>query len=382
MRIAQVAPLFESVPPKLYGGTERVVSYLTEELVRQGHDVTLFASGDSETAARLIPGCPRALWQERGCRETLPHHIRLLELVSREAHRFDMIHFHLDYVHFPIVDQLPCPTVTTLHGRLFPPDQEAFFDAFPGVPLVSISDDQRRPIPRANWQATVYHGLPLDLHTFREGSGSYLAFLGRVSPEKGLEKAIEIARRAGMPLRVAAKVYPEEQTYYEREIVPLIKGSHWVEFIGEVGGAAKDEFLGGAHALLFPIDWAEPFGLVMIEAMACGTPVVAFRRGSVPEVMVDGATGFVVTDVPWAVEAIGQLSRLSRRVCRQVFVERFGAPRMARDYLEVYRKLVEGESRPTSLDGESTDGRGPADPIHHRRALLGPIGGLPPALAS
>ena len=338
MRIAQVAPLFESVPPKLYGGTERVVSYLTEELVRQGHEVTLFASGDSETSARLVAGSPRALWQEPGCRDTLPHHVRLVELVAREADRFDVIHFHLDYVHFPAVGRLPCPTVTTLHGRLYPPDEEALFDAYPEVPLVSISDAQRRPIPRANWQATVYHGMPLDVHTFREGPGSYLAFLGRVSPEKGLDKAVEIARLAGMPLRVAAKIYPEERPYFERVIEPLFRASPWVEFVGEVGGASKDAFLGGASALLFPIEWEEPFGLVMIESMACGTPVVAFRRGSVPEVMTDGVTGFVVDDVAGAVEAVRATAALDRRACRRAFVERFGVARMASDYLAVYRQ--------------------------------------------
>ena len=304
MRIAQVAPLFESVPPKLYGGTERVVSYLTEELVRQGHEVTLFASGDSETSARLIAGSRRALWQEPDCRDTLPHHVRLVELVARQADRFDVIHFHLDYVHFPAVGRLPCPSVTTLHGRLYPPDEEALLGAYSQVPLVSISDAQRRPISRANWMATVYHGMPLDVHTFREGPGPYLAFLGRVSPEKGLDRAIEIARLAGMPLRVAAKIYPEERQYFERVIEPLFRASPWVEFVGEVGGASKDAFLGGASAVLFPIDWAEPFGLVMIESMACGTPVVAFRRGSVPEVMTDGVTGFVVDDVAGAVEAV------------------------------------------------------------------------------
>jgi glycosyltransferase involved in cell wall biosynthesis len=373
MRIAQVAPLFESVPPSLYGGTERVVSYLTEELVRQGHEVTLFASGDSQTTARLVAGCPRALWRETGCRETLPHHVRLVEMVAREAHRFDVVHFHLDYVHFPAVGRLPCPTVTTLHGRLHPPDEEALFDTFPDVPLVSISDDQRRPIPRANWQATVYHGLPLGLHTPREASGTYLAFLGRVSPEKGLEKAVEIARRAGMTLRVAAKIYPEERPYYEREIAPLLRRSPWVEFVGEVGGAAKDAFLGGASALLFPIDWAEPFGLVMIEAMACGTPVVAFRRGSVPEMMADGVTGFVVDDVPAAVEAVGRVSGLSRGTCRQVFALRFGANRMARDYLAVYRKLVDREPPPDPRAWQPDVGR-PFGAIRRSRGLLGPVG--------
>jgi glycosyltransferase involved in cell wall biosynthesis len=382
MRIAQVAPLFESVPPRLYGGTERVVSYLTEEFVRQGHEVTLFASGDSVTSARLVAGCPRALWQEPGCRDTLPHHVRLVELVAREADRFDVIHFHLDYVHFPAVTRLTCPTVTTLHGRLYPPDEEALFDAYPQVPLVSISDAQRRPIPRANWHATVYHGMPLDVHTFRETPGSYLAFLGRVSPEKGLDKAVEIARRAGMPLRVAAKIYPEERSYYEQVIEPLFRASPWVEFVGEVGGASKDAFLGGALALLFPIEWEEPFGLVMIESMACGTPVVAFRRGSVPEVMTEGVTGFVVDDIRGAVDAVLATAALDRRSCRRAFVERFSVARMASDYQAVYRRLASGEVCPSLGVWGSAAGRSPADPIHSRQRLLGPIGAVPTNMAS
>jgi glycosyltransferase involved in cell wall biosynthesis len=375
MRIAQVAPLFESVPPRLYGGTERVVSHLTEELVRQGHEVTLFASGDSQTSARLVPGCPRALWATPECRETLPHHVRLVEQVAVEAHRFDLIHFHLDYVHFPVVGRLPCPTVTTLHGRLHPPDQEALFETFSGVPLVSISDDQRRPIPGALWQATVHHGMPLDVHTFREGPGSYLAFLGRISKEKGLDKAIEIAGRAGMPLRVAAKIYPEDRSYYEDEIGPLLRASPWVEFVGEVGGAAKDALLGNAQALLFPIDWAEPFGLVMIEAMACGTPIIAFRRGSVPEVMVEGVTGFVVDDVPEAVEAIARVPALSRRACRRVFEDRYTSARMARDYLSVYRRLIGGGPRPIGPgEGQGrSDVPWPIAPIAHLGGVLGPV---------
>jgi glycosyltransferase involved in cell wall biosynthesis len=283
MRIAQVAPLLESVPPKLYGGTERVVSYLTEELVRQGHDVTLFASGDSQTSARLVAGCPQALWRDGQCRETLPHHVRLLELVYRDADRFDVLHFHGDYVHFPLVRRAPSPTVTTLHGRLHLPDLGPLLSEYADVPLVSISNDQRRPVPEANWQATVYHGLPLDLHTFRDRPDDYLAFLGRVSPEKGLDHAIEIARRVGMRLKVAAKIYPEEVHYFEEVIEPLFRASPWVEFVGEVGGRTKDEFLGKAVALLFPITWAEPFGLVMIEAMACGTPVVGFGAGRCPK---------------------------------------------------------------------------------------------------
>jgi glycosyltransferase involved in cell wall biosynthesis len=369
MRIAQVAPLLESVPPRLYGGTERVVSYLTEEFVRQGHEVTLFASGDSRTTARLVPGCPKALWRDPACREPLPHHVALVEAVVRESHRFDVVHFHTDHVHLPALDRLACPALTTLHGRVHPQDHEPLFDAFPGAGLASISDDQRRPAPGANWLGTVHHGLPRDLHTFREAPGTYLAFLGRLSPEKGVDKAVEIARRVGMPLRVAAKVYPEEVHYFEEVVEPLFRRSPWVEFVGEVGGVAKDAFLGDAHALLFPIDWAEPFGLVMIEAMACGTPVVAFRRGSVPEVLADGVTGFVVDDVSGAVEAVGRVGALSRRACRRAFVDRFNAARMARDYLGLYRKLSTGTRR-RPVDDTPTVGR----PHLPGGGLLGPVG--------
>jgi glycosyltransferase involved in cell wall biosynthesis len=370
MRIAQVAPLCESVPPARYGGTERVVSYLTEELVRQGHEVTLFATGDSRTAARLVPGCPRALWQEASCRDALPHHVRLVELVASQALRFDLIHFHLDYVHFPTIDRLPCPTVTTLHGRLHPPDEQPFFEAFAGAPLVSISDAQRSPIPGANWRATVYHGMPRDLHTFHETPGTYLAFLGRLSPEKGIEPALEIARRAGMSLKVAAKIYPEERSYYEQVVEPLFRTSPWVEFIGEVGGREKDEFLGNARALLFPIGWDEPFGLVMIEALACGTPVVAFRRGSVPEVIADQVTGFVVDGVDEAVEAVARLDELDRGRCRRTFEERFDAARMTRDYLEVYGQLADGRSERYGPIPERA--RAPR-PTHLPAGLLGPV---------
>src|SRR5262245_16959366 len=310
MRIAQVAPLNESVPPKLYGGTERVVSYLTEELVRLGHEVTLFASGDSRTRAKLVAACPRALWRDADCQDTLPHHVRLLELVFQDVSRFDVLHFHCDYLHFPLLRH-PCPNVTTLHGKLHVPDLGALLAEYPEVPLVSISDDQRRPVPGANWQATVYHGLPRDLHAFRDGPGEYLAFLGRVSPEKRVDRAVEIARRAGMPLKIAAKIYAGERDYYNQAIEPLLRECRsFVEFIGEVGGRDKDEFLGRAAALLFPIDWPEPFGLVMIEALACGAPVIAWRNGSVPEVIQDGVTGFVVDSVADAVEAVGRLAWL------------------------------------------------------------------------
>jgi glycosyltransferase involved in cell wall biosynthesis len=370
MRIAQVAPLFESVPPALYGGTERVVSYLTEELVKQGHEVTLFASGDSATAARLVPGCPRALWRDSRCRDTLPHHVRLVELVASQAERFDVIHFHLDYIHFPTVGRLPCPTVTTLHGQLRPPDDEPFMAAFPDVALVSVSDSQRRPIPRANWRGTVYHGMPRDTHTFRAEAGNYLAFLGRLSPEKGIGPAVEIARRAGLPLKVAAKIYPEESRYYEDVVEPLFRSCPWVEFVGEVGGAAKDEFLGNAHALVFPIDWEEPFGLVMMEALACGTPVVAFRRGSVPEVIDDGITGFVVDGVESAIKAVARVSELDRRSCRLAFEQRFDSRRMTGDYLEVYRQIAAVGRQPSSPSAmERLDCR----PAHVSAGLLGPV---------
>ncbi|HXQ21399.1 MAG TPA: glycosyltransferase family 4 protein [Candidatus Acidoferrales bacterium] len=343
MRIAQVAPLYESVPPKLYGGTERVVSYLTEELVRLGHEVTLFASGDSETTAKLVAACPRALWQDADCRETLPHHVRLMELVFDDVSRFDLIHFHCDYLHFPLLRRCPCPSVTTLHGQLHVPDLGPLFARYPEVPLVSISNAQRRPLPGANWQATVYHGLPRNLHTYRERPGEYLAFVGRMSPEKRVDRAIEIARQARMRLKVAAKIYPEERAYFHDTIEPLLHASRrWVEFVGEVGGRDKDEFLGNARALLFPIDWPEPFGLVMIEALACGTPVIGWRTGSVPEVITDGVTGFVVDSIEQAVQAVERVGGLSRRACRQVFEERFDAARMARDYVEVYRRLVHG----------------------------------------
>lgn len=343
MRIAQVAPLNERVPPRLYGGTERIVSYLTEELVRLGHDVTLFASGDSETSARLVAACPRALWRDAEVRETLPHHVRLMELVFREVSRFDVIHFHSDYVHFPLVRRQRCASVTTLHGLVHPHDRGALLEEYRDVPLVSISDNQRRPIPQANWRGTVHHGLPRDAFTFRGERGTYLAYLGRMSPEKRVDRAIEIARRSGMPLKIAAKIYPEERAYFDETLAPLIAASgSLVEFVGEIGDRERDELLGGATALLFPIEWPEPFGLVMIEALACGTPVIAWRRGSVPEVLEDGVTGWIVDSVDEAVSAVERIGRLSRTTCRRVFEERFDASRMAKEYLDVYRGLVTG----------------------------------------
>jgi glycosyltransferase involved in cell wall biosynthesis len=341
MRIAQVAPLYESVPPKLYGGTERIVSYLTEELARQGHEVTLFASGDSKTKARLIEACPQALWHDNGYRDALPHHVRLMELVFRDVSRFDVIHFHSEYLQFPLLRRHPCAGVTTVHGQLHMQDLRSLLTEYTETPLVSISNNQRRSFPHANWQATIYHGLPKNLYTFREQAGDYLAFLGRMSPEKRADRAIEIACKAGLKLKIAAKLYPEELEYYQQTIEPLLnENKSRVEFIGEIGGRDKDEFLGNARALLFPIDWAEPFGLVMIEALACGTPVIAWRNGSVPEVVTEGVTGFIVESIDEAVRAVERVSNLSRRACREEFEKRFDATEMAREYLGLYRRLA------------------------------------------
>ena len=342
MKIAQVAPLYESVPPQLYGGTERVVSWLTEELVRQGHDVTLFASGDSVTKAQLVAPVPKALRLDVDCLDQLALHLLLLEEVFRRQGAYDVVHFHCDYLHFPFSRRQRQPHVTTLHGRLDLPELPRLYREYEGEPVVSISDAQRLPLPGLNWRGTVHHGMPRDLHTFRGAPGRYLAFLGRISPEKRVDRAIAIARAAGMPLKVAAKIDRADRDYFKEQIEPLLKESApLVDFVGEVGGRAKDEFLGNAAALLFPIDWPEPFGLVMIEALACGTPVIAFRRGSVPEIMDDGATGFVVDDVQEAVRAVGRLGELRRGRCRQVFEERFSVERMACDYLAVYRGIAE-----------------------------------------
>jgi glycosyltransferase involved in cell wall biosynthesis len=344
LRIAQISPLYESVPPRRYGGTERVVSYLTEELVRQGHDVTLFASGDSVTRARLVAPCPRALRTDPECVDPLAHHVVMVEEVFRQAAGFDVIHFHIDYFHFPLARRSRVAHVTTLHGRLDLPDLVPLYREFPEMPVVSISDAQREPLPWLNWMGTIHHGLPPDLFTFRPEPGEYLAFLGRISPEKGVEQAIEIARRAGLPLRIAAKVDRADREYFGEVVEPLLRQPH-VEFLGEVGGPDKDRFLGEARALLFPIDWPEPFGLVLIESMACGTPVVAFRRGSVPEVMVPGRTGFVCASVEEAMAAVGRLDEVPRAECRKVFEERFTVRRMAEDYLRIYGRLIEGVPR-------------------------------------
>jgi glycosyltransferase involved in cell wall biosynthesis len=339
MRIAQVAPLYESVPPKYYGGTERVVSYLTEELVRQGHEVTLFASGDSVTKARLVPVCQRSLRLDKHCTDQLAHHIVMLEHVFQRATEFDIVHFHVDYLHFPLSRRQQITHVTTLHGRLDIPDLVPVYQEFRDMPVISISNVQREPLPWANWQATVYHGLPADLYRFRAQPGSYLAFLGRISPEKRVDRAIEIAKRVHIPLKIAAKVDPVDKKYFKREIEPLL-GDPLVKHLGEIGDEEKNEFLGNAYALLLPIDWPEPFGLVIIEAMACGTPVIAYRGGAVPEVIEEGHTGFIVETLEDAVKAVRRVPELSRKRCWEVFEQRFSATRMAHDYVKVYERLI------------------------------------------
>jgi len=340
MRIAQVAPLFESVPPKLYGGTERVVSYLTEALVELGHEVTLFASGDSQTAARLVPGWPRALRLDGRSEFHVGPHLLELEQVFRRRSEFDVAHFHTDPLHFPFVRRYPLAHLTTLHGRLDLPELVPLMQEYQNLPLVSISAAQRKPIPDCRWQATVHHGLPRRLFHLQEATDGYLAFLGRISPEKRVDRAIEIATRLQTPLRIAAKVDTADKVYFREQIEPLLDNP-LVDFIGEIGESEKQDFLGRAQALLFPIDWPEPFGLVMIEAMACGTPVVAWRCGSVPEVIEPGLTGFVVGNLEEAVNAVHEIRQLSRLRCRQRFEQRFTSETMARNYLSVYERLVE-----------------------------------------
>jgi glycosyltransferase involved in cell wall biosynthesis len=339
MKIAQIAPLAESVPPKLYGGTERVVSYLTEELVRLGHDVTLFASADSQTSARLVACAPRGLRLDPNIVDALPHHLLMIERVRSRAHEFDVLHFHIEHVHLPLFRPHARKCITTLHGRLDLPDLAALYREFDDMPLVSISDAQRKPLPFAHWAGTVYHGLPDPVCPFNPAPrGQYLAFLGRMSPEKGIERAIEIARRSGRRLRIAAKIDSSEEDYYRARVAPLL-ADPLIEFVGEVGEEDKPGFLGNAAALLFPIDWPEPFGLAMIEAMSCGTPVIAWPNGSVPEIVEPGVTGLVVQSVEEAVRAVNEVSRLDRAAVRRRFEERFSASRMARDYLAIYRRL-------------------------------------------
>ncbi|WP_173933563.1 glycosyltransferase family 4 protein [Chelativorans sp. Marseille-P2723] len=341
MKIAQIAPLAESVPPQLYGGTERIVSYLTEELVRQGHDVTLFASGDSVTAAELVPCSKGALRLDPDIRDPLPYYLILLEEVRRRADEFDILHFHIDLLHFPLIRPFAHRTVTTLHGRLDLPDLVPFYQAFREIPVVPISNDQRRPLPMANWVTTIHHGLPLDALPFSPSpTEGYLAFLGRISPEKRPDRAIEIASRLNMPLKIAAKVDRAEKAYWDNVIAPMIARNPNFEYVGEVNDRTKAEFLGNACALLFPIDWPEPFGLVMIEAMSCGTPVIAFRHGSVPEVVDHGVSGFIVDSVEEAVEFVPRACEMSRAGVRRRFEERFTVDRMATDYVAVYERLL------------------------------------------
>jgi len=338
MRIAQLAPLFEAVPPKTYGGTERVVSYITEELVAAGHDVTLFASGDSVTSAKLEPACKRAIRLDPTVRDPLASHHLMIETVASRADEFDVIHCHLDYWPFPTLTRQATPFVTTLHGRLDLPELQPVFDRFSEVPLVSISDSQRRPLPQANFVRTIPHGLPENLLRPTGARPDYLAFLGRICPEKRPDLAIKIARAAGIGLKIAAKVDRVDEDYFQETIRPLLDDGQ-VEFIGEITEDQKPAFLSGAHALLLPIDWPEPFGLVMIEAMACGTPVIAFNRGSVPEVLTDGLTGFIVEDAAGAIAAVDKLGDLSRGTVRATFEANFTARRMAADYVSVYRSL-------------------------------------------
>jgi glycosyltransferase involved in cell wall biosynthesis len=348
MRIAQVAPLYESVPPKTYGGTERVVSWVSEELVRLGHEVTLFASGDSLTTARLVPCCRESLRLSSNCIDQLAHHIVQIEKVLQEKDDFDLIHFHNDYLHFPLSSRDSYNQITTLHGRLDIPDLVPVYAEYPQMPVVSISNAQREPLPNLNWQGTVHHGFPPETFKYYSKPGKYLAFLGRTSPEKGLDRAIAIAQAVGMPLKIAAKIDKVDQEYFDNCIKPLLNSPD-VEFIGEIGYPEKNQFLGEAAALLFPIAWPEPFGIVMIEAMACGTPVIAYPFGSVPEVITDGLTGYIVPDLAGAVAAVKQINQLDRKKIRKHFEQRFTSARMTQDYLRIYERLVSRKKAPLTV---------------------------------
>ena len=339
MRIAQISPLWESVPPKFYGGTERIVSYLTEELVRLGHDVTLFASGDSVTSARLEAICPCALRLCTGIFNRDAPLTMLLERAMGKPGDFDIVHSHLDFLGFPLARRNTTPTVTTFHGRLDLPELQPVFREYAEMPMVSISDAQRKPVSWTNWQATVYHGLPMDLYGLHPNPGSYLAFLGRIAPEKRLDHAIEVAKRVGIPLRIAAKVDPMDQKYFHAEIEPLLSDP-LIEYLGEITDAEKDEFLGHAMALVCPYDWPEPFGLVLIEALACGTPVLAYRRGSIPEIVEERVTGFICEGLDEMTAAIQRIPEIGRRRCREAFERRFSVERMAQDYLRVYEQTI------------------------------------------
>jgi glycosyltransferase involved in cell wall biosynthesis len=338
VKIAQVAPLYESVPPKFYGGTERIVANLTDELVRQGHDVTLFASGDSETAARLVSVCDEGLRLNTKYTDHILYHLLSVERVAQRAEEFDFIHFHLTYLHYSIARRLSTAYATTIHGRMDLPEYVPLYREYSDAPVISISDSQREPLPWLNWQGTVYHGLPHDLFDWTPQRGKYLVFLGRFSREKRADRAIEIAKRSGIPLKIAAKIEKSDADYFESEIQPLLDDP-LIEYVGEVGDKEKQDLFSNAYAQIFPIDWPEPFGLVMIEAMACGVPTLAFRCGSVPEIIDDGSTGFIVDSVEDAVEKLKRVPELSRENCRRVFEERFSARRMAKDYLSIYARI-------------------------------------------
>ena len=362
MKIAQVAPLIESVPPRLYGGSERVVSYLTEELVRLGHDVTLFASGDSITSAELAPCCTRGLRLDPTVRDIIPYFMLMIDKVRERAEEFDVLHFHIDLFHFPLFRSLAARTLTTLHGRQDLGDLKPFYGRFGEMPLVSISNDQRKPLPHANFVATIHHGVPAGLHRPSFEQGSYVAFLGRISPEKRPDRAIRIARAAGIPLKIAAKIDKVDEDYFRNDILPLIDGPE-VEFIGEINERDKTKFLGEAAALLFPVDWPEPFGLVMIEAMACGTPVLAFRCGSVPEVIEDSVTGKMVDSEEEAIAALPAVLSYDRRAVRQRFEERFATARMAKDYVSTYRQLLKTRTSGAKLRQVDLNGGNGSTPL-------------------
>jgi glycosyltransferase involved in cell wall biosynthesis len=368
MKIAQIAPLIESVPPRLYGGTERIVSYLTEELVRLGHEVTLFASGDSITSSELATCCTRALRLDPSVRDVIPHFMLMIDKVRERAEEFDVLHFHIDLFHFPLFRSLAAQTLTTLHGRQDLGDLKPFYSRFSEMPLISISDDQRKPLPHANFVATIYHGIPAGLHRPSFEQGSYLAFLGRISPEKRPDRAIRIARAVGIPLKIAAKVDKVDEDYFRNDIAPLISGGG-VEFVGEINEREKTKFLSEAAALMFPVDWPEPFGLVMIEAMACGTPVLAFRRGSVTEVIEDGVTGKLVDSEEEAVAALPALLSYDRRTVRQRFEKRFTATRMAKDYVDSYRQLLKKSTSGTKPRRVELNGGNDLTPVWSEKQL-------------
>ncbi|MFN3402860.1 MAG: glycosyltransferase family 4 protein [Cytophagaceae bacterium] len=343
MRIAQVSPLFESVPPKLYGGTERIVSYLTEELVKRGHEVTLFASGDSQTSARLVSPWCCALRLHKECLDQVVHHFTMMEMVQMEIENFDIVHYHIDYLHFPLSSRSRKPNISTVHGRLDIPDLVPLYNQYKGIPLVSISNFQQKPFPDNNWVGNVYHGLPQNLYNANYNNGKYLAFVGRFSRDKRPDRAIELAIRTGIPIKLAAKIGDQDIEYYESVVKPLLNHP-LVEFVGEIGESEKNEFLGNALALVFLIDWPEPFGLVMIEAMACGTPVVAWRNGSVPEVIDDGVSGIVVDSMDEAIHAMNVIGELDRRKVRETFEMRFSVEKMTDSYLQLYQKMIEYKS--------------------------------------